>query len=308
MRKFYRVMLGKQSMYAEDCLRDGFIGASYGIKEDLAPYFSEDWREFNKKLIPVYLTTNPGKTKVAAGLSCGALWSISQGMKVGDIIISPNGKGRYAVGEVTSDYMFRPEQNQQHQRSVLWKDLLIDKADVSTEFQNSVAAMRSIISLEKYASELETLIGVAKSPQVIVSTDETIEDPTVFALERHLEDFLVHNWAQTPLGRDYDIYQDEENTGRQFQTDTGFIDILAVSKDRQELLVVELKKGRASDAVVGQIQRYMGFIAEDIAEEHQRVRGVIIALEDDLRIRRALKVALNIEFYRYEVKFDLIKS
>ena len=48
-------------------------------------------------------------------------------------------------------------------------------------------------------------------------------------------------------------------------------------------------------------------IAEEIAEEHQRVRGVIIALEDDLRIKRALKVAPNIDFYRYEVKFDLKK-
>jgi len=38
-----------------------------------------------------------------------------------------------------------------------------------------------------------------------------------------------------------------------------YIDILAVSKDQKELLVVELKKGRASDVVVGQIQRYMGF-------------------------------------------------
>ena len=58
-------------------------------------------------------------------------------------------------------------------------------------------------------------------------------------------------------------------------TDTGPIDILAVGKDKQEVLVVELKKGRASDSVVGQIQRYMGYIAE-IAEEHQRVRGVIM--------------------------------
>jgi restriction system protein len=52
----------------------------------------------------------------------------------------------------------------------------------------------------------------------------------------------------------------------------------------------------------------MGFIAEDIAEENQRVRDVIIALEDDLRIRRALKVATSIDFYRYEVKLDLIKT
>lgn len=308
MKKFYRVMLGKQSIYAEECLREGFIGAGYGIDEDLTPYFSEDWRDFNKALIPTYLRQNPGKSKVAAGLSCGALWSISQGMKIGDNIFSPNGKGRYAVGEVVSDYMFRPGHNLPHQRAVRWKDLLIDKSDFSTEIQNSVAAMRSIISLDKYGAELEALICRDSPQQVLVSTDETIEDPVVFALERHLEDFLVHNWSQTPLGRDYEIYQDEENTGRQFQTDTGFIDILAVSKDRQELLVVELKKGRASDAVVGQIQRYMGFIAEDIAEDNQRVRGVIIALEDDLRIKRALKVAPNIEFYKYEVKFDLIKT
>jgi len=81
-----------------------------------------------------------------------------------------------------------------------------------------------------------------------------------------------------------------------------------ISKDKKEILVVELKRGRASDSVVGQIQRYMGYVSEVIAEEDQRVRGVIIALEDDPKIKWALKVAPNIEFYRYEVKFDLIKT
>ena len=52
----------------------------------------------------------------------------------------------------------------------------------------------------------------------------------------------------------------------------------------------------------------MGYIAEEIAEDNQRVKGVIIALKDDLPIKRALKVAPNIEFYQYEVKFNLIKS
>jgi len=41
---------------------------------------------------------------------------------------------------------------------------------------------------------------------------------------------------------------------------------------------------------------------------HQTVRGVIIALEDDQRIRRALRVAQNIEFFRYEVSFRLFKA
>ena len=31
-------------------------------------------------------------------------------------------------------------------------------------------------------------------------------------------------------------------------------------KDKKTLLVVELKKGRVSDNVVGQIQRYMGYV------------------------------------------------
>jgi len=69
--------------------------------------------------------------------------------------------------------------------------------------------------------------------------------------------------------------------------------------------VVELKKGRASDKVVGQALRYMGYVQEELAEENQTVRGVIIALEDDTKIRRALKMTPNVEFYRYQVSFKL---
>jgi restriction system protein len=101
---------------------------------------------------------------------------------------------------------------------------------------------------------------------------------------------------------------DGEIVGQQFKADTGPIDILAVSKDKKTLLVVELKKGRASDVVVGQIQRYMGYVKEELAEKGQTVRGVIIALEDDLRIRRSLAVATNIEFFRYQVGFKLVKA
>ena len=95
---------------------------------------------------------------------------------------------------------------------------------------------------------------------------------------------------------------------QQFPTDTGPIDILAVSKDRKKLLVVELKKGRASDVVVGQILRYMGFVRDELAESNQTVCGVIIALEDDQRTKRALAMVPDISFYRYEVSFKLIKS
>ena len=111
------------------------------------------------------------------------------------------------------------------------------------------------------------------------------------------------------MGREYNIYElDGEIVGQQYPTDTGPLDILAISKNKKTLLVVELKKGRASDVVVGQTMRYMGYVKDELAEEGQIVKGVIIALEDDQRIRRALSVSPNIEFYRYQVSFKLVKA
>ena len=128
-------------------------------------------------------------------------------------------------------------------------------------------------------------------------------------MEKHLEDFLIKNWSITSLGKTHDIFEEDgELIGQQYQTDTGNIDILAISKDKKELLVVELKKGRASDVVVGQILRYMGYITTDLAEPDQIVRGCIIALEDDLRIKNALKITPSLDFYRYEVSFNLKKN
>jgi len=292
-------MLGRGSMYAKECREQGFIGADFGIAQDLTNSLPENWREFNQKFIPIYQEANPGKSKIAAGLSCGSLWTISKGIKTGDIVLSPDGKGRYFVGEVHSDYRYVPESNQPHQRQVNWFNEMIDRSEMSDSLKNSTGSIGTVSRISKYREELDCLIkGEAPKP-VLISTDETVEDPAVFALEKHLEDFLVANWSSTPLGKTHDIYQEDDNFGQQFPTDTGSIDILAISKDKQEVLVVELKKGRASDSVVGQIQRYMGYVAEEVADEHQRVRGVIVALEDDLRIKRALKVAPNIEFYQY---------
>lgn len=307
MKEFYRVMLGKGSMYAQECREQGFLGAYFNIDQDLTSTLPENWREFNKVFIPIWLEQHPDKSRIAAGLSCGFLWTVCKKIQIGDFVLSPDGKGQYFVGEVISDYRFVPGARQPHQRQVHWLEQTIDRAAMSEELRRSAGSIGTVSQISKYRDEIEALIKGQVSPPSVVDNDPTVEDPTVFALEKHLEDFLVANWAQTPLGRDYDIYNEDDNFGRQFPTATGPIDILAISKDKREILVVELKRGRASDSVVGQLQRYMGCITELVAGANQSVRGAIIALEDDERIRWALKVAPNIEFYRYEVTFDLKK-
>jgi restriction system protein len=212
------------------------------------------------------------------------------------------------VGEVTSDYSYHPDENLPHRRTVQWYPETIARSDMSDVLQKSTGSTGMSTNISKHAEEIERLIA-GKEPPTVVSTDDTVEDPSTFALEKHLEEFLVHNWSQTELGKNYDIYEEDgELVGQQYPTDTGNIDILAISKDQKELLVVELKKGRASDHVVGQVQRYMGYVLEELAEEGQTVKGVILALEDDVRIRRALAVTNNIEFWRYQVSFKVFKS
>jgi restriction system protein len=304
---YYRIMLGQKSIYASECFAGNFIGTDFGIEQDLTNKLPEEWRAFNEEFIPIYLSKHPDKTKIGAGLACGALWRVSKGINKEDIVLSPDGSGRYRVGEVIGDYTYEPGKILFHRRPVRWLSLSIERSAMSEALRNSTGSIGTVSNVSRYAEEIERFIGGVAAPKLI-STDDTVEDPTAFALEEHLEDFLVKNWAQTELAKEYDIYEEDGEKAQQYETDTGPLDILAISKDKKRLLVVELKKGRASDTVVGQTLRYMGYVQDVLAEDDQSVHGIIIALDDDQRIRRALAMVSNVKFYRYQITFKLISA
>ena len=299
-------MLGRRSVHAAECFQGGFIGTDFDIEQDLTADLPDQWRDFNAKFIPIFLAGHPDKTKIGAGLACGALWTVSKGIQIGDTVLCPDGSGNYRVGEVIGNYTYAPGQTLPHRRKVRWLDRSIPRASMSEALQNSSGSIGTVCDLSAYAEEVRRLMGL-DVPAVIVASDPVIEDPVAFAMEKHLEAFLVANWAQTELAKDFAIYEEDgEPVGQQYATDAGPIDILAVSHDRKRLLVVELKRGRASDVVVGQILRYMGYIKEQVAEPGQTVEGVIIALENDQKLRWALSAVPNIRFYRYQVSFRLV--
>jgi restriction system protein len=307
-KRYYKLMLGAKSSFADICYNGHFIGTDFDPLIDLSDSLTDKFQEFNAKYIPVFLQKYPTKSKIAAGLACGALHTVNKGIKIGDIVICPSGLGNYYIGEVTSDYFFVENGVLPHRRSIKWFNNILEKESFSDSLRGSMGASGTVSEISKHSEEIERLIR-GNSISQFVSNDETIENVSEFALEKHLEDFLVKNWKSTELGKDYDIYQEDgEFVGQQYPTDTGIIDILAISKDKKTILVVELKKGRVSDHVVGQIQRYMGYVKAELCESNQNVKGVIIGLEDDLKIRRALSVTTNIEFYRYQISFKLVKG
>lgn len=305
--KYYRLMLGKGNKYAVRCFEENFVGADYGINQNLTNALPEGWRDFNNEFIPIYREGHPEKSKIAAGLACGMLWTVCKGIKTGDFVLCRDGSGNYRVAEVTGNYTYVSGEILPHRRAVRWLPQGIDSSEISEALRRSCGSIGTVCDISAHQEEIGRLLANHQPPGLIV-TDENVENPMAFPLEKHLEDFLIANWEQTELGRDYDIYEEDGERGQQYPTDTGVIDILAISKDKRELLVVELKKGKAADAVVGQVLRYMGDVTQMLAEEGQTVKGVIIAQEDDQKLRRALSVTPNVAFCRYQVGFKLLLS
>lgn len=302
-KKYYRVMLGTGSKHAKLCLDENFIGVYFEIQSDLSEELEVGEGAFKEKWRNIYLQNNPDKTKISAGLACGSLWTFCKDMRQGNMVLCPDGQNIFHLGEITGDYYYQEGGILPHRRRVKWLDKTVSRYDLSESMQRSVLS-GTISDITQYEVEIRALFH--EGEVTLKASDESIEDPNAFVMEKHLEDFLIENWSSCDLSKDYDIYEDGgELIGRQYPTDTGRIDILAISKDKKELLVIELKKGKASDATVGQVLRYMGYLEDEMAEEGQSVCGCIIALGDDTRIKRALQTVPNVKFYRYEVKFKL---
>ena len=97
--------------------------------------------------------------------------------------------------------------------------------------------------------------------------------------------------------------EDLELKGKEYDTrNAGRIDILCTDRNG-DFVVVETKKGKESDKVVGQIQRYMGWVKRNLANNGENVRGIIIVNEFDEWLDYAVSVNENIRLLYYEVKF-----
>lgn len=152
-------MLGRRSLYAELCNRENFIGADYGIDEDLTDELTDNYPEFNRKFIPLYLENAAAQTKIAAGLACGALWMVTKGIAIGDIVLCPTGSGKFMVGEVNSAYYFVEGDVLPHRRKVKWFPMLIRRANVSLELRTSTNSGGPVVNVAQHATEIERYIA-----------------------------------------------------------------------------------------------------------------------------------------------------
>lgn len=113
-------------------------------------------------------------------------------------------------------------------------------------------------------------------------------EPSSEVLESEIEDSIRSNPTILEEGL--------ELVGSQHVTPVGLIDILCTDKNG-DFVVVEIKRGKASHEVVGQIQKYMAWVSETVAKAKQ-TRGIIVAKGHD----RALEYATKGSRFPIEIK------
>ena len=143
-----------------------------------------------------------------------------------------------------------------------------------------------------------SIVEVAKPQAAIVSESQ-------FALESHLEEFIERNWKHINFGAKLELYQSDDQNGRQFPAGAWSIDFLCIDQANGDFVVIELKRGRSSDSTVGQVLRYIGWVDENLAKPGQRTRGIIIAQEVDQALKYAVKGLPHVAVLTYKVDFQL---
>lgn len=111
-------------------------------------------------------------------------------------------------------------------------------------------------------------------------------DGEVLVLESGIEEAIKPNLSRLGLQLANDIIRQQFSMG----PGVGRSDL--IWEDRQgNLVVIELKRGMASDQAIGQVLRYVGYVRENIASTDQKVSGWIIAGDYDEQLRLAASAA-----------------
>jgi len=254
-------------------------------------YTSVGPKEFNDRLRDLYYGPRPFHDRIEAFVDMGRIGShtLSQFLVAFDPSQYP------LVSPWTKDMLeLDNQQEEEAQLIALERSGIVDPTAYSPRTIRYLSdmvvfeAVREAAGLDAY-NKVNQLLWLAK--ENVPEGDEEEGGPfTSVQFESDLRRYLAQNPQKIEKG--LTVIGQEFDTG-----EVGRIDLLcADSKGRD--VVVELKRGRKSDDVVGQVMRYLGWV-----EQHRNpaARGIIVVNEPDIRLTyavRPMKDRIQVKFYR----------
>jgi restriction system protein len=276
-------------------LSNGLISIGWEQLGDVSKMSREELSEAAAK-------TYPDKPAATRSLIANMVWAFYHEIRPEDYVIARRGRKTLAgVGKVSGLAVYKPGRNPAHGHpnflEISWQPQPRNEV-----FPSIVFPMHTLTEFTEDQFRNFVPPGLVVGP--VVGPDP-IEDRNAFVLEKYLEEFIVSNFQAIFKG-ELKIYRDAEgNDGQQYATEIGPIDILSVESKSNALVVIELKKGRPSDQVVGQILRYMGWVKKNLCKDGQGVKGLVVCRDHDPKLAYALEMTKNIDVRYYSVSFKL---
>jgi|SRR5690554_3839617 len=153
-----------------------------------------------------------------------------------------------------------------------------------------------------YKSQIKRgLIVVSDQDLEQITIEETEENPREISLslEKDLHSYLSLRLEELESGLEL------VEEGIEYKTSAGYIDILAKDKNGN-YVVIELKAGKAKDAVIGQILGYIGALSMELKVKN--VRGIIVASDFEDRLLYAVENVSNLQLVRYGLTFSFTEE
>lgn len=147
---------------------------------------------------------------------------------------------------------------------------------------------------EKWSEETTQEITESEEPKSKIEMFRAFE-------EKFLRRYLAEN-SDDLIEPDLELLKENE----QVVEGGGRPDLVFKDKDNN-FLVVEIKKGRGSRKVIGQLSEYRGQVMKKMATDNQVVRGLIIAYEVKDRLKDAAYPYPEIKIQKYNLKCNLEK-
>lgn len=169
------------------------------------------------------------------------------------------------------------------------------RSDTLQYLRNAVIfkEIKNLLDIESYTNINNMLwLVITQEDQ----QEELIPATSSVSLEKDLQEYLAENPSLVEKGLKL------VEGGKNYSVKgAGYIDILCRDK-AGTYTVIETKKGRASDEVVGQILRYIGALKK----EGKKVRGIIIVNEPDERLEFAIEAVKDfVKLKYYKVEFQI---
>ena len=195
----------------------------------------------------------------------------------------------------------------------------------------TVTFLGGLKALKKYSNiNIGKLLGVSRSTicqdlQLFKSLEEKPELKSItskgtafkrrnkitstkaFDTEEILHRNLYHNWDKTPFAKKWELVKTDSYYGKFNTNEIGEMDMLAKNKAGDKWLVIELKKDQGSDATIGQILRYMGWLKTNKTEKNQTVKGLVVCGNYNDKMAYALNCLPDIDAYIYRLHNNEIK-